>query len=692
MLRRLLLSSTAPLCFATMSFAQSAEITDASTVALAFTLDPVVVGSGIGNVASDTPQSVSVITQEDIDRSLPRTINDLFTEIPGVTGVGSERVLGERVNIRGIGGGEDGDQNRIITRIDGVTKFYQQYRMGALFTEPELYRRVEVLRGPASSTLTGAGAIGGVIELETRDASDFLFTPEDTFAFRQRFQYTSNGNGFLSSSILAARPSEDVELLGFFAYRGQEDVVDGEGDDIVGSNFDSTSYLLKGRYTFGNDRQHSVFATLQNWTTSEDQAEYEQTGTNEAFGRVDRDVDDNTFVLGYDFNPPGNDLVDLEVRFGYSDTEVIQENATGQFPSTLFEDAEYAYTSYQLNAINTSRFRAGSADVTMSYGFDASLQERVGRTTSRNFPNTPENGFISFQPGGYDENYGVFLQAEIAYDNGLTLIPGLRYEWQELRPDNLNTTFDEDESLSNEAFAPKLAVLYEINENFNVFGSIAQTERLPVLDEAFDGNSGNLDLEPERATTWEVGVSYSSFDVFTAGDQLVAKAVYFDNDIEDLISRVNTRSPFVNIDEATITGWELEAAYDSDRVFGRLAYSQVRGDGTEDGGPEEPLLDVPADELSVTIGTRLPQYNVDLSLRSTHTWRQDRVPSGADETPSYTVWDVFASWKPDQGALEGFEMRLAANNITDETYSPHLYGFDENAAGRSVSLSIAKLF
>ena len=674
-----------------MSMAQTTDNRGVFDGELRFTLDPVVLGSGINNVASDTPQSVSVLTREDIERAQPSTLNDLLTDIPGVTGVGSERVLGERVNIRGIGGGEDGDQNRIITRIDGVIKFYQQYRMGALFTEPELYRRVEVLRGPASSTLTGAGAIGGVIELETKDASDFLL-PGDPFAFRQKLSYTDNGNGLLSSSIIAAKPDEQFELLGFFAYREQGDRQDGDGGDIIGSAFDATSYLLKGRYTFGDDRQHSVFATFQNWATSEDQAEYEQTGTNEAFGRVDRDVDDNTFVLGYDFAPAGNDLIDLQVRFGYSDTEVIQENATGMFPSTLFEDAEYAYTSYQLNAINTSRFAAGMAGVTLSYGFDTSLQERMGRTTSNNFPNTPPNGFISFQPGGYDENYGVFAQAEIVFANGLTLIPGLRYEWQELRPDNINTTFDEDDSLSNEAFAPKLAVLYELTDTINAFGTIAQTERLPVLDEAFDGNSGNLDLEPERATTWEVGASYSSFDVLLPGDQLVAKAVYFNNEIEDLISRENTRSPFLNIDEATISGWEIEAAYDSEQLFGRLAFGQVRGDGTEDGGPEEPLLDIPADEVSLTIGTRLPQYNIDFSVRGTHTWRQDRVPTGADETSSYTVWDVFASWTPDEGALDGLEVRLAANNITDELYTPHLFGFDEAAAGRSISLSVSKLF
>ncbi|MEM8554165.1 MAG: TonB-dependent receptor plug domain-containing protein, partial [Pseudomonadota bacterium] len=153
--RRFLLCSTLPLCL--MSVAQAQSITEPD-----FLLDPIIVGSGLGKVASETPQSVSVVTAEEIDRAQASTVGELVETLPGVSVFGSEQVLGQQINIRGIGTGQDGDQNSTITRIDGVEKFYQQYRMGALFTEPELFNRVEILRGPASSTLTGAGAVGGV--------------------------------------------------------------------------------------------------------------------------------------------------------------------------------------------------------------------------------------------------------------------------------------------------------------------------------------------------------------------------------------------------------------------------------------------------------------------------------------------------------------------------------------------------
>ena len=138
-------------------------------------LERIVIGAGNEKVAIDTPQSVSVVEQEDIDQAQAVNIGDVLRDIPGVNVSGSERVLGQAFNIRGIGAPESsGEEGRIIVNVDGATKFYEQYRMGSFFSDPELYKKVEVLRGPASSTLYGSGALGGVINFETKEASDFL--------------------------------------------------------------------------------------------------------------------------------------------------------------------------------------------------------------------------------------------------------------------------------------------------------------------------------------------------------------------------------------------------------------------------------------------------------------------------------------------------------------------------------------
>ncbi|MEH0072644.1 TonB-dependent receptor plug domain-containing protein [Pannonibacter sp. Pt2-lr] len=137
-------------------------------------LQKIVLGAGQEKVAIDTPQAVTVIDQEQIDNAQATTIGGIFSQTPGITVVGSDRIGGQAFNIRGIGDLGSADESKIIITVDGANKFFEMYRMGSFFSDPELYKRVEVLRGPASSTLYGAGALGGVINFETKDASDFL--------------------------------------------------------------------------------------------------------------------------------------------------------------------------------------------------------------------------------------------------------------------------------------------------------------------------------------------------------------------------------------------------------------------------------------------------------------------------------------------------------------------------------------
>ena len=130
-------------------------------------LERMVISAGQEKVAIDTPQSVSVVNQQDLDSEQALTLGDALTDLPGVKAIGSDRVLGESFNIRGIGTLGAADETKLIIQVDGATKFYEQYRMGSFFSDPELYKRVEVLRGPASSTLYGAGALAGVINVTT---------------------------------------------------------------------------------------------------------------------------------------------------------------------------------------------------------------------------------------------------------------------------------------------------------------------------------------------------------------------------------------------------------------------------------------------------------------------------------------------------------------------------------------------
>ena len=123
------------------------------------TLDTIVLRAGQPRVASGVPQAVTVIDDEELAAIGPATIGDVLDVVPGVSGVGSSSFFGQSFNIRGVGEGIAASESSIVQLLDGEQKYYESYRQGSLFVEPDFLKRVEVLRGPGSSTLYGLSLI-----------------------------------------------------------------------------------------------------------------------------------------------------------------------------------------------------------------------------------------------------------------------------------------------------------------------------------------------------------------------------------------------------------------------------------------------------------------------------------------------------------------------------------------------------
>lgn len=680
MKRLVLMPACVAAIYAGQAAAQSPVVTSSGTSTV---LDRVVVTTGEPKVASETPQSVSVVNQEDIDAEQATTIGDVLNELPGVKAVGSDRVLGESFNIRGIGTLGASDESRIIVQVDGATKFHEQYRMGSLFSDPELYKQIEVLRGPASSTLYGSGALAGVISLTTKDASDYL-KGDDDFAFREKLEFHDNREGFMTSSIVAYKPVEGVEVLGSFNYRRSRDFNDGSGAGISGSAFDAPNGLIKVRSTFGDDMEHSVRASYQHWETQQNGQDLSQTGTS-SFGDIDREVTDQTMVFTYDYEPLDNPLVDLDVNVSYTRSHVSQTNATlqGSFGnSALFEPVTYAYGIWSGRVTNTMEFTGDGYENYLTTGIETAWQERTADKESRT--GSTGNG-VTFHPGGTSYKTGIYAQNEFIWNDSLTLIPGFRVDYQSLKPGNAVTVTTDDYTAT--AIAPKFAAFYKLTENFGVFGSVAYTERLPVLDEIYDNSSSNLNLSPEKSMNYEGGVSTNWKNIVLDQDAFAAKATVFHNQIEDLIERASTTSTYYNVGQSTIKGLELEASYNSPYVFTNWAYTMIRGEDTD---TSLPLNSIPADEVAVTLGGRVPDWNLEFGWRGLVAWEQAERTGTTVRTGGYFVHDVFASWKPDDGYLEGAEFRLGVDNIFDKYYREHLAG--DPAKGRTVKVTLAKTF
>ncbi|RVV98556.1 TonB-dependent receptor [Mesobaculum littorinae] len=637
-------------------------------------LGRVVLGFGAERVAIDTPQAVTVLDQADIDDTQPTTVAELFDFVPGTQAIGSDRVGGLSFNIRGVGELSASDESKIIVTVDGATKFYEQYRMGSFFADPELYKRVEVLRGPASATLYGSGALGGVINFETKDPGDFI-AADATNALRLKYSYDSNGQGNLGSVIYATRPSDRVEMLGALTYRTAENYEDGDGREIEGSEFDAASALVKGTYHFGDGLSQSLTASYSLWDSEADDTAYSQTGSLSAFGTIDRDIRDQTVSLRWQNPAPGNPWIDLDAVLSYSNTEVEQYNASAPIPSPLFEDSDYAYRTTSLKVENTARMSGPAWENYLTFGMQVSHQEREAQATSGN---------ILFHPEGTDDKIGLFAQSELILGERLTLIPGIRADFVSLDPDS---SIPDTRSVDETAISPKLAVMYDVNDAISVFGSVARTERVATLDELFStgpGEAASLSLDPETAKSAELGFAWSREGVLAPSDAMQLKTTAFYSDVQDLIARDNTvGTPYYrNVDEAELWGVEVEAAYESERAFARLAYSDVRG---EDKATGETLSSVPAQSLALSLGGRVPAHGLDYGWRGQLV---DSIAYGTQSFDSYTLHEVFVDWTPEGGALEGMNVRASVENLFDETYQNSLSG--DYGRGRTYKLTLSK--
>ncbi len=687
------LMGSAALGVLTANFGAFAQ--DATSETYTTRLQRVVLGTGVDNVAIDTPQAVTVLSQDDIDNDQAMTIGGLFRDVPGVTITGSDRIGGQSFNIRGIGDLGASDESKIIVSVDGATKFYEQYRVGSFFSDPELYKEVEILRGPASSTLYGSGALGGVINFTTKDPSDFLEDGKN-FSVRLKSMYDSNEDGFMTSGIAAARINERTEVMLNGNFRRSSNYVTGDDKEISGSAFESYSGLAKAVHHFGENEEQTVRLSYQRWQSASDDSDYSQTGTLvNSFGTIDRDITDQTIVFRYDNPASDNSLLDLSVNLSYSDTTIEQDDATGT-SSQLFDDTEYAYRTWQGKIENTFEHSGNGFENYLTIGTQASYQQRIADATS---------GAIDFHPEGTDTKVGFFAQNEFIWNDKFTLIPGARVDFISLSPDSSVS------GASNQfevAFSPKLAALYKFNDTFSIFGSVAHTERTPTLDEMFStggtctagtprcsypgGRTTSTNLTKEQSNAVEAGFSVSLWDIAFDHDALQFKTTAFYNDLKDLIvvnPNTGQSSPvtyYANVDEAEIWGLELEAAYNSKYVYSTWAYSLVRGIDKSTG---DTLSSIPADTLAVTIGAKVPTQNVDFGWRGRFA---AGIETGATTGPfgGYGVHDVFANWKPQEGLLADFEVRASVENIFDKRYQNNLAG--DEARGRTFKLSMNKQF
>ncbi|MEY8880899.1 TonB-dependent receptor [Donghicola sp. XS_ASV15] len=641
-------------------------------------------------IQTDTAASTTVVTDEEIEARQASTLVELLDTTPNVSLVNGSSPQGAAVSIRGLGtyAGTYGTDGKVAVIVDGVSSGAEEiYRNGSMLSlEPELFREVTVTRGPGESFGYASGAMGGTIEAETKDASDFL-EGGDAFALRQKIGSESNGEGWLSSTILAFAPDEKFDALVFYGKRSVGDRTDGDGNTLDASGFDAPSALVKLNYHV-NDASTLTFGYSYNEIPQSD-VPYDVYNPDWSDVLVDRYTKDTTAYLAYRFNPVDNALVNLEARltYKYEDMELSSDTVSSNLYNT-----HHSTETRGLRLENEALFATGIVNHTLTTGVEVKERRRASTISTGTYQGDND----SSAPGGTDESYAVYLADRMEIGQRLTLTPQIRFEKQTLTSDNNNDSqtcygptycvttpaIEDGTSWESEAWTGALSGRYAFSNDLAVFGSVAYNENLPILDDL--RNEDNIE-QSEKGVTQEVGLSFDRMDAFAGGDTLRFKLTAFQTRIWD-------GTTYSGIEKVDLSGVEFEASYAHPAFYADFNAAMTRGtiNSTDDN-----FNYAPADTAQLTLGKRLFDDQLDLSFEAKHAWGNDRTSgtSGAvAPSDDWTTYGVAAAYTPNRGALEGFEFRASVENLTDEAYRPYLTDASSYATGRNLKLSIAKTF
>ena len=583
-----------------------------------------------------SPRSVSVVGREQLDRNPPRHAAEMLEEAPGVYSAVSQQDPGLSVNIRGIQ-----DYGRVNMSVDGMRQNYQQsghqQRNGTLYVDPELLSEVVIEKG-ATSTMGGAGVIGGVANFRTVEASDLL---KDGKQIGGRIRVTtglgglSNGTHFIGSSAFAV--GTDVwDMLVAASERHLGDYDPGTqgsiGDLRTGTAFIPASQdrikntqvaysgsvmrsrLLKLGLNLPADQRLQLSYLLTevdyddvNMMTAEKPQLWEKLGSS--------NVKAQNLALDYSYTPD-NPLIDFKAKLYAVDTRNDQSTlARGRTPGY---DVTYQTDTYGVQAQNTSTFALSELSVLKAnYGLEF-FYDKVRPDSNQPVEAgsaVEASALESITPKGDRAMGSLFGRLDYDYDDWLNLNAGLRYDRYRLRGETgLNTrtfiigttrqigvpvAYDVDREEGH--FSPTFGLSVKPGVDWlQLFATYGKGWRPPAVTETLvsgrphGGGSESIlpnpYLKPEKSTAWEVGFNVLKQDLLLEGDRVGVKVSYFNTRVDDFsymalgvqppgygIANIGNAAYVNNLETTRFRGLEYQLDYDAGFAYGQVNYTRMLG-------------------------------------------------------------------------------------------------------------------
>ena len=643
----------------------------------------------------DVPQSLSIVTSEEILRRGFTSVSDIIEYLPGVSMSQGE---GHRdaVVFRGVRSTAD-------FFIDGVRDDVQYYR--PLYNLEQL----EVLRGP-NALLFGRGGTGGILNRVTKKANigenfsqlsgyvdsfgagglqgDVNIGLNDTVAFRinAMAEGLDNHRDHYDGEQVGINPtvrvllSEATRLDVSYEYVDQERFID--RGIPTGSNGDPVERF--DRVVFGDPdvnltslEAHIFIANLQHRFSDS------MKGQLTAFyGDYDK-LYQNFYAASYsESNSP--DVVTLD---GYVDTtqrenlifsgNLIKELAFAGMSHRFLLGAEYVDTSSNQDRWNT--YWSETADdretfmVTRPMGVvGGSGINALGAQTVNDFTvDLNDDTRVGI------EVTSVYVQDEMALTESMDLVLGARFDQFEI--DVFNVPASESRSKRDEEVSPRMGVVYKPLQNMSLYASYSESF-LPRSGEQFaniNGSKNQLDADTfantELGFKWDISSSLSFTAAIFEIEQESPQVADSDPDTLDVI-KSETDGFELQLEGQITDAWYLSAAYSY------LDGEQMGRSGPKGLRPRE----LPENMFSVW---NFVQFTTNFGMGIGLTYQDESFINNSNTArlPSYTRVDaaIYYEWSDD------WRIQLNVENLGDTEYYPSSHSTHQATVGAPFNARIA---
>ena len=662
----------------------------------------------------DVPQSLSIVTEDQIARRGFDSIGQIIDYTPGVNTSQGE---GHRdaVVFRGVRSTAD-------FYIDGFRDDVQYYR--GLYN----LQQVEILRGP-NALLFGRGGTGGILNRVTKKG-----TIGETFGSATASVDTFGAFGFQGDVNFSAGENVAVRLNAMYEHLdNHRDFFDGDriginptvrfqmGEsttlDLSYEYADHERFIDRGIPTGTDGRPVSTLRNVvfadpdNNFTTLK--AHLLRANLSHAFsenfkgnfgvfyGDYDK-VYSNFYASRYDQAVSPNEVT-LD---GYIDTtkrenlilsgNLVGEFETGDIGHTLIFGGEYISTSSDQNRLNPV-FDTAQADM-LATGTD---EEVFAITRPLNFrggmgvlapsrslvPGQPRNTTFAFSGLNDDTRvdidvFSFYIQDEIELTDWLNVVVGGRFDSFEIDVVDVKNGGARSRR-KDEEFSPRAGLIIKPQENVSFYASYSESF-LPRSGEQFANLGGDNRLAPDTFENLEAGVKWD-FDI---GLSLTAAAFQIEQSSPEVDD--NDASRLVIVD-SKIKGFEFQIQGQvTDNWFVSAGYSYLDGEQVNQNGPTgRRPRELPENIFSIWNTIQVsPEFGLGFGL--THQDESFINNGNTAVLPAYTRVDAAAHYD----ITENLRIQVNIENLTDTVYFPNAHSTHQATVGapRNARFSITGKF